>query len=136
MIMTTSNTDNHASLVRSKSPNNPRLTMDKKKKKRRKTKAKMDYSKQLIHDIRYLLWVVTIGALGLAWYCISKGYIGSLPWITSLVALPWSAHGVICTAYLNLAKADHSGPDGGLTYKIAEANNFYTEETSNSSPPI
>lgn len=68
---------------------------------------KRDFSKQLICDIRLLLWIVTLGGLGLAAACVYLGYLGSLPWITSLVALPWSAHGVVCSFYLNMSKSDH-----------------------------
>jgi len=38
-----------------------------------------EFSKRLISDIRLLLWVVTLGGLVLAAYCIRKGYTGSLP---------------------------------------------------------
>lgn len=69
---------------------------------------KREFSKQLICDIRILLWIVTLGGLGLASACVYLGYLGTLPWITSLVALPWSAHGVVCSFYLNMAKSDHS----------------------------
>lgn len=78
---------------------------------------KLDFSKKMINDIRWLLWIVTVGGLGLAFYCVHLGYLGSLPWITSMVALPWSAHGVVCSFYLNMAKSDHSC--GGITYDMA-----------------
>ena len=39
---------------------------------------KPEYSKRLVSDIRSLLWVVTVGGLLLAAYCIHKGYTGSL----------------------------------------------------------
>ena len=48
---------------------------------------KPEYSKRLVSDIRSLLWVVTVGGLLLAAYCIHKGYTGSLPWL-----LPWWAY--------------------------------------------
>lgn len=87
----------------------------------KKTKKK-EWSKQLIADVRALLWVVTIGALILAGWCIHKGYVGSLPWLSAMVGLPWSAHGLICSCYLNMAKSDHRV--GGITYEKAKANNF------------
>lgn len=97
---------------------------EKKKTKHRQTK-KMEFSKKLISDIRGLLWVVTIGSLFLAAFCIYKGYLGSLPWLSAMVGLPWTAHGVVCSLYLNMAKSDHAGADGeGITYAIAKANNF------------
>ena len=37
-------------------------------------RKKPDYSKRLVSDIRALLWVVTVGGLLLAAYCIYKGY--------------------------------------------------------------
>lgn len=91
-------------------------------KKRRKQKKKLDYSKQLISDVRWLLWAVTLGGILLAFYCIYKGYSGSLPWISAMVALPWTAHGTICSFYLNMAKSDHS--EGGITFEVAKANGF------------
>ena len=83
---------------------------------------KMDFSKRLIADIRALLWVVTAGGLFLAFYCIRTGYTGSLPWISAMVGLPWTAHGTVCAFYLNMAKSDHRS--GGITYDAAAAVNF------------
>lgn len=81
-----------------------------------------EYSKRLVSDIRALLWVVTVGGLLLAFYCIRTGYTGSLPWISAMVGLPWSAHGVVCSFYLSLCKSDHRR--GGITYETAKAANF------------
>ena len=68
-----------------------------------KTAKKKDYSKRLISDIRLLLWVVTLGGIFLAAYCIHKGYVGSLPWLSAMVGLPWTAHGTVCAFYLNIS---------------------------------
>lgn len=81
------------------------------------TKTKLEFSKKLIMDIRALLWIVTLAGIALAFYCIYLGYLGTLPWISALVGLPWSAHGVVCSFYLNMAKSDHS--QGGITYELA-----------------
>jgi len=97
------------------------------KKKGSKRRKKLDYSKQLISDIRWLLWVITIGGLALAVYCVYKDYMGSLPWIAAMVGLPWSSHGIICSFYLNMAKSDHL--EGGITFETAKANGFTQEET-------
>lgn len=102
--------------------------------KREVTKTKVEYSKKLVTDIRSLLWVVTIGGLLLAFYCVRKNYLGALPWVTSMVGLPWTAHGVICSFYLNMAKSDHKV--GGITFETAKANNFVVNQTSNDSPKI
>ena len=102
--------------------------------KREVTNTKAEYSKKLVTDIRSLLWVVTIGGLLLAFYCVRKNYLGALPWVTSMVGLPWTAHGVICSFYLNMAKSDHRV--GGITFETAKANNFVVNQTSNDSPKI
>ena len=102
--------------------------------KREVTKTKAEYSKKLVTDIRSLLWVVTVGGLLLAFYCVRKNYLGALPWVTSMVGLPWTAHGVICSFYLNMAKSDHKV--GGITFEAAKANNFVVNQTSNDSPKI
>lgn len=102
--------------------------------KREVTNTKAEYSKKLVTDIRSLLWVVTIGGLLLAFYCVRKNYLGALPWVTSMVGLPWTAHGVVCSFYLNMAKSDHKV--GGITFETAKANNFVVNQASNDSPNI
>lgn len=101
--------------------------------KRLAHKQKQDFSKRLIADIRVLLWVVTLGGLVLAAWCVKKGFTGSLPWLSAMVGLPWSAHGVVCGFYLNMAKSDHS--EGGITYEAAKAKGF-VEDGSIDSPRI
>ena len=88
----------------------------------RNEKKQQEFSKKLISDIRLLLWVVTLGGLVLAAYCIRKGYTGSLPWLTAMVGLPWTAHGTVCAFYLNLCKSDHK--EGGITFEAARAASF------------
>lgn len=85
-------------------------------------KERLEYSKKLISDIRSLLWIVTIGGLVLAAYCIHEDYNGALPWVSAMVGLPWTAHGVVCSFYLNMAKSDHK--DGGITMEAAKASQF------------
>lgn len=96
-------------------------------------KKQQEFSKRLILDIRALLWVVTLGGLVLAAWCVKKGFTGSLPWLSAMVGLPWSAHGVVCSFYLNMAKSDHS--EGGITFEAAKAKGF-VEGDSVDSPPI
>ena len=83
---------------------------------------RQEFSKRLISDIRALLWVVTVGGLLLAAYCIRVGYMGALPWLSAMVGLPWTAHGTVCAFYLNMAKSDHK--EGGITFEAAKAERF------------
>lgn len=97
-------------------------------------KKKTDQSKKLCNDIRALLWVVTVGGLALAFYCVKLNYLGALPWVASMVGLPWAAHGTVCSFYLNMAKSDHK--EGGVTFETAKANNFGVESKQDESPQI
>lgn len=97
-----------------------------------KRELQKEHSKKLVDDIRALLWVVTVGGLALAAYCIHKNYMGALPWLSAMVGLPWTAHGVVCSFYLNMSKSDHK--EGGITFEAAKATNFGQESID--SPPI
>ena len=100
--------------------------------RRQAAPERQEFSKRLIADIRALLWVVTVGGLALAAYCIRTGYTGALPWLTAMVGLPWTAHGTVCAFYLNMAKSDHK--EGGITFERARAAGF--GQRSENSPPI
>ena len=93
-----------------------------------------EFSKRLIADIRALLWVVTVGGLLLAAYCVRVGYMGALPWLSAMVGLPWTAHGVVCSFYINMAKSDHK--EGGITFESAKATGFTGDASDGNSPPI
>lgn len=95
-------------------------------------RKKLDVSQSLVKDIRYLLWVVTVGGLFLAFYCVKVGFTGALPWLSAMVGLPWTAHGVVCTAYLSLCKSDHRR--GGITFESAKAVNFQKSDSSRDVP--
>lgn len=88
----------------------------------KQAQKKLDYSKKLISDIRALLWLVTVGVLALTGLCVFYGYMGALPWLVTMVGLPWAAHGVVCSFYMDMAKSDHR--EGGITFESAKANNF------------
>lgn len=66
--------------------------------RRRKRTSKQDaFSKKLIDDIRSLLWIVTVGGLLLAFYCVKRNYTGALPWIGQWLDcrgrhMAWYAH--------------------------------------------
>uniref|UniRef100_A0AAU8B5K6 DUF2933 domain-containing protein n=1 Tax=Dulem virus 33 TaxID=3145751 RepID=A0AAU8B5K6_9CAUD len=94
---------------------------------KRAADKRLDFSKRLILDIRLLLWIVTLGGLALAAWCVKKGFTGSLPWLSAMVGLPWTAHGAVCSFYLNMSKSDHS--EGGITFEAAKAKGFTLDGT-------
>ena len=101
-------------------------------KKKKMENEKVQFSKKLILDVRGLLWVVSIGGILLAFYCIYQGFTGSLGWITTLVGLPWASHATICSLYLNKSKAENTAADGtGIVYAAAQAKNFMEQYEAN-----
>jgi hypothetical protein len=103
-------------------------------KTQKRRKKRTDFSKRLVSDIRLLLWAVTLGGLALAAYCIHEDYAGALPWLSAMVGLPWTAHGVVCSFYINMAKSDHKA--GGITFESAKATGFTGDASDGNSPPI
>ncbi len=104
-----------------------------------KRKLKVEFSKKMVNDTRLLLWIVTIGGLALAFYCVHKNYVGALGWIAGMESAAWAAHGAVCSFYLNMAKSDHKGADGeGVTFAAAKARNFVESaiDGSEESPAI
>ena len=91
-----------------------------------------EFSKRLIDDTRRLLWIVTLGGLALAGWCIHSGFDASLPWLTAMVGLPWTAHGAVCRCYLTMAKSDHR--EGGITFEAAKASNFGNQDPDRDLP--
>lgn len=95
-------------------------------------KKKIEYSKKLISDIRWLLWVVTVGGIALAFYCVHMHYTSSLPWVSAMVGLPWASHATVCSLYLNKSKAENTGANGeGIIYAKACAKDFCEEYERN-----
>ena len=78
-------------------------------------KKQVDQSKRIVNDIRSLLWIVTVGSMLLAFYCVYKNYLGALPWVAAMVGLPWAAYGVSQACYYSKSKAEKT--QGGVVYE-------------------
>lgn len=83
--------------------------------KKKKEKTKKEFSKVLLIQESALIWITTLTFLGLAALCIIKNYTGSLPWLTAMVSLPWTAYGVSQCFYYN--KASKENTVGGIKYE-------------------
>ncbi len=77
-------------------------------------KNKKEFSKVLLIQESVLIWVTTIAFVLLAALCIIKDYTGSLPWVTALVGLPWTAYGVSQCFYYEKSKKENTV--GGIKY--------------------
>lgn len=94
--------------------------------KRRKNKSeKIEFSKTLLIQESALIWVLTLASVVLAFYCVACGYTGSLPWITAMVGLPWTAYGVSQIFYYQ--KSTKENTKNGIKFEsiMAEVNSIY-----------
>ena len=87
------------------------------KKNKKKKEEKREFSKSLLIQESILIWLHTISMIVLAFICVFKGYYAELPWLTAMVALPWSAYGVSQHAYYKKAQAENT--EGGIIYESA-----------------
>ena len=78
-----------------------------------------EFSKTLLIQESLLIWIHTIAMLVLAYICVFRSAYAELPWLTAMVALPWTAYGVSQHAYYKKAQAENS--QGGIIYEKAMA---------------
>ena len=83
--------------------------------KRRPSEKKQEFSKIIMRMEMQLLWVNTLGVLGLAYYCVYKGFDAAFPWLSAMVSLPWAAWGVSKTGYTMKSMKENTA--GGIVYE-------------------
>lgn len=103
-----------------------------------KNKEKLEFSKILLIQESILIWITTLAYIFLAFYCIRNQYLGTLPWLTAGVSLPWTAYGISQGFYYNKSKTENSkdGIKYELALKEAERADFMPENDINLSGPI
>lgn len=79
---------------------------------------KLSFSKTLLVQESLLIWIHTISMIVLAYICVFKGYYAELPWLTAMVALPWTAYAVSQHAYYKKAQAENT--EGGIVFEQAK----------------
>ena len=79
---------------------------------------KLSFSKTLLVQESLLIWIHTISMIVLAYICVFKGYYAELPWLTAMVALPWTAYAVRQHAYYRKAQAENT--EGGIVFEQAK----------------
>lgn len=85
----------------------------------KKEKQKREFSKTLLLQESVLIWIMSIGFLALAFYCVSLGFMGSLPWLAAMVGCPWTAYAVSQAYYYK--KAMNENIVGGLKFESTMA---------------
>lgn len=85
-------------------------------------KKKTEFSKALLIQETILVWIITLAFLVLAYFCITNGYVGELPWLTSVVAFPWGAYGVSQACYYKKSQAENTANGIKFETVMAEMN--------------
>ena len=100
-------------------------------------KPKKEFSKVLLIQESALIWITTLLLIGLAFFCVSLGYVGDLPWIAAMIGFPWAAYGVSQVWYYK--KSTIENQQGGIKYEsvlkeLDEAAKKYWNQTPQSVP--
>lgn len=82
-------------------------------------KQHQEFSKKLLKQESALIWIVTISYIILAFVCIFFNYTGSLPWLSVIPGVAWSAYGVSQGFYYNKAKSENT--INGIKYETVMA---------------
>lgn len=71
-------------------------------------KQKQEFSKSLLIQESFLIWIMTLAFIGLAFYCVIMQYFGELPWLAAMVGFPWTAYGVSQAFYYKKAMKENT----------------------------
>ena len=82
---------------------------------KKKETHKTEFSKALLIQESILIWIMTISYIVLAFYCVINQYFGELPWLSAMVAFPWTAYGVSQACYYR--KSEKENTKNGIKYE-------------------
>lgn len=97
-----------------------------KNKKPTAKERKFEFSKILLIQESILIWIMTISCIVLAFICVLNQYLGEIPWLTAMVALPWAAYAVSQKAYYDKARAENT--KNGIKYESVICKGQTTED--------
>lgn len=82
-------------------------------------RKKASFSKRLLLMESALVLLSTGMGFYLALAAVRAGFLGSLPWVTTMLTASWSAYGASAAFYYSKAKAENTR--GGIVYERAMA---------------
>ena len=82
-------------------------------------KKKMAFSKILLIQESFLIWIVTLTGLYLAYFSVVNQSFSDLPWIATIIACPWTAYGATQAFYYK--KSEKENIKDGITFESAMA---------------
>ncbi len=85
--------------------------------KKSKRNKKRQFSKTLLIQESILVWITTLSCLGFGYMCIIKGYLGTLPWISSIIASVYAAYAVSQACYYK--KSTKENTKDGIVYETS-----------------
>ena len=96
-------------------------------------KKKNEFSKTLLIQESFLIWIITVSFIALAFYCVANQYFGELPWLAAMCGFPWTAYAVSQACYYK--KAQKENTVGGIKYDstMLDLNQQYTAPYSEAS---
>lgn len=93
-------------------------------------KKKTEFSKLLLIQESALIWIMSLAFVSLAFYCVSLGFMGSLPWLAAMVGCPWAAYAVSQAMYYKKALKENTA--GGIKFEATMADiNKIAEQYNN-----
>lgn len=97
----------------------------------KRVKEKKEFSKILLIQESVLIWISTIALIALAYVCVLQGFTGSLPWLSAMVGLPWTAYGFSQVYYYKKSMAENT--KDGIKYDsvMTELEKTYLENLNN-----
>lgn len=96
--------------------------------KKTKEKKKKEFSKVLLIQESMLIWIMTLALIVLAFICVFNQAYAELPWLTAMVALPWTAYGASQAYYYKKSAKENTA--GGIKYETVMAELEEKDETS------
>lgn len=97
-------------------------------------KSKKEFSKVLLIQESFLIWIVTLLGFALAFYCILMGAYGELGWVATLVGAPWTAYGASQAFYYK--KSEKENIAGGIKYETVMAQIKTNDEDDMNKEPV
>lgn len=94
----------------------------------KKNKKKQEFSKRLLIQESALIWIMTISLLALSFICVIQQAYAELPWLTAMVALPWTAYGVSQAYYYKKAEKENLLKIQQNPYPLAEDEEYREED--------
>lgn len=85
-------------------------------------KKKQEFSKRLLIQESALIWIMTLALLALSFICVIQQAYAELPWLTAMVALPWTAYGVSQAYYYKKAEKENILKISQNPYPIVDEN--------------